>query len=84
MDFLLDLGFDEDLIEKIKNNNSPTLVFTFICNKNNAIKLIDYFKQIGIKDIDKLLLSKLEIFSIDYHKILEAFNNEDINMINFL
>ena len=95
MDFLLDLGFSSDLIEKMEDVNEASLLYDFVCNQENAKEIIDYFREIGINSIDRLLVYKLEIFSIDLEKIKKAFNkydvftlvqivNEDINAINFL
>lgn len=95
MDFLKDLGFSENTISKIKENNLPNVVRQFICDKDNASKIILYMKEIGILVVEDLLIRRLEIFSIDYSRLKKAIDhyntpvlvaliNEDISAINFL
>ncbi len=95
MDFLIDNGISQNVIVEIEDNNEDSLVYNFICNWKNVVLILEYFKSIGIKSIDRLLIYKLEIFLIDYERIVKAFNaydatilaqliNEDINAINFL
>ncbi len=95
MDFLIDNGISRNIIVEIENYNDDSLVYNFICNEANVIKVLEYFKSIGIVAINRLLIYKLEVFLIDYKKIIKAFNNydvsvlvqlinDDINAINFL
>lgn len=95
MDFLKDLDFSEETISKIKENNIPSVVRQFICDRENAARLIVYFRNAGILVVDDLLIRRLEIFSIDYKRVVKAFEeyntpvlvaliNEDISAINFL
>lgn len=95
MDFLIDNGISKDVIVEIEDYNDDSLVYNFICNEANAVKVLEYFKSIGIEAINRLLIYKLEVFLIDYKSIVKAFNNynvsvlvqlinDDINAINFL
>ena len=95
MDFLIDNGISKDVIVEIEDYNDDSLVYNFICNEANAVKVLEYFKSIGIEAINRLLNYKLEVFLIDYKSIVKAFNNydvsvlvqlinDDINAINFL
>lgn len=95
MDFLIDNGISQNVIVEIEDNNEDSLVYNFICNWKNVVLVLEYFKSIGIKSIDRLLIYKLEIFLVDYERVVKAFNaydttilaqliNEDINAINFL
>ena len=95
MDFLKELGIDDITINKIKENNLPSVVRQFINDRENAKKIIKYFQDKGIQVVDDLLIRRLEIFSIDYNRLKSAFDkfnkdvlialiNEDISAINFL
>lgn len=95
MDFLIDNGISKDVIVEIEDYNDDSLVYNFICNEANAVKVLEYFKSIGIEAINRFLIYKLEVFLIDYKSIVKAFNNydvsvlvqlinDDINAINFL
>ena len=95
MDFLIDNGISRDVIVEIEDYNDDSLVYNFICNETNVVKVLEYFKSIGIEAINRLLIYKLEVFLIDYKRIIKSFNdydvsvlvqliNDDINAINFL
>ena len=95
MDFLKEFAVSEETIIKIEKYNERTMIFNFICSKDEVIKNIEYLKSIGIKVIDLLLIYRLELFMIDSNKVKEAFDNydittlvqlinEDINAINIL
>ncbi len=95
MDFLRELNIDSETIEKIKNNNLPSAIRQFICDRENATKIIKYMQEVGIQIIDDILIRRIEIFSIDYDRIKQAFDeyninllvalvNEDISAVNFL
>jgi hypothetical protein len=95
MQFLIDAGFKTDVIGDIEEKNEPSVVFDFLCNKDNVSKIIEYFKSIGIEKIDELLVNKIEIFLVDYDSLLISFDNydiptlaqlinEDINAINIV
>ena len=74
-------GFKTDVIGDIEENNEPSVVFDFLCNKDNASKIIEYFKSIGIEKIDELLINKIEIFLVDYDSLIKSFNNYDISTL---
>lgn len=95
MDFLKELGIDDVTITKIKNNNLPSVVRQFINDRDNVSKIIKYMQNVGIQVVDDLLIRRIEIFSIDYNRLKQAFDkfnkdvlvalvNEDISAINFL
>lgn len=95
MNFLKELNINEETIIKIKENNIPSVVRQFICDRENASRIILYLRSVGVLVVDDLLIRRLEIFSIDYKRIVTAFENyntkvlvalinEDISAINFL
>lgn len=95
MDFLKELNIDLETITKIKENNIPSVVRQFICDRENASRIILYLRSVGVLVVDDLLIRRLEIFSIDYKRIVTSFENyntkvlvalinEDISAINFL
>ena len=86
MKFLVDKGFDKELVEKLNEKYDTTIIATMNINKNKVIAIIDYFKEIGIKPIDDLLLARPEIFlnDLEFIKKIFAINNleETVNKIN--
>ena len=95
MNFLLEEGFSIELINKMINNYDEGIIDQFIIEKENVKDVINYLKKIGIKDIDKLLQTRIEIFTKDINSVKDAFLkynikekveeiNNDINNIDFV
>lgn len=95
MNFLLEEGFNIELINKMINNYDESIIDQFIIEKENVKDVINYLKKIGIKDIDKLLQTRIEIFTKDINSVKDAFLkhnikekveeiNNDINNIDFV
>lgn len=81
MQFLKEFLTYEDTIDKMKENYDSKLIYNFICNKDNVIRILKYFKSIGVNCIDKLLLYKLEIFFVNSDNLISAFDNYDISLL---
>lgn len=95
MDFLKEFNLSNDTIDKIKDNNLNSVIRQFICDRDNACKMIKYMQEAGIQVVDDLLIRRIEVFSIDFDRFKKAFEdynkdvlvaliNEDISAINFL
>lgn len=95
MNFLLEEGFPKETIEKIKNHYDESMIEQFILEEENVKDVIHYFQKIGIKEIDLLLQTRLEVFTKDINSIKDAFLrhnikeqveliNQDINNIDFI
>ena len=72
------IGVGKDLIEKLMNNLEYDEVLCLACNHENVKKIIDYFKIIGIQNIDELLLNRYYIFLKDSDSIINKFDNIDL------
>ena len=81
MSFLLDCGFSEDLINRMRERYDESTIDIFKLESDNVISVIDYFKDIGIKCIDELLLFRIEIFTKDIERVKKAFNKHDVDVI---
>ena len=95
MNFLREYDITDEVIEQIRENNDSSIIQSVIYNEHNVGKIINYFKEINIEVIDELLISRLELFTVDVSKIKSEINkynveilvnliNEDINSINFI
>ena len=95
MDFLLEEGFSESLINRLIKQYDETIIQEFILEEENVKDIIHYFNTIGIKKIDELLLTRITIFTKDINEVKDAFLkhnikkavdeiNEDINTIDFI
>ena len=71
-------GEGKNLIEKLMKNLEYDEVLCLACNHENVKKIIDFFKNIGIRNIDELLLNRYYIFLKDSDNIISAFNNIDL------
>ena len=71
------IGVGKNLIEKLMKNLEYDEVLCLACNHENVKKIIDFFKNIGIRNIDELLLNRYYIF-LDSDNIISAFNNIDL------
>ena len=95
MKFLLDLGISEDTLEKIRTNNSDQMLVDAEWNIDRVVDSINYLKNIGITNIDKLLINRFDIVlrghddlertmeSLEKDKIVELIN-KDIKYIYYL
>ena len=81
MKFLLDNGFNEDLIDKLRIKYEEATLEIFELKKDNVLAVIDYFKEIGITNISELIIYKIELFTRDIEEIKEVFDNYYINSI---
>ena len=95
MNFLLEEGIQKETIEKIKNHYDESMIEQLILEEENVKDVIHYFQKIGIKEIDLLLQTRLEVFTKDINSIKDAFLrhnikeqveliNQDINNIDFI
>ncbi len=95
MNFLLEEGFDLELINKMINNYDESIIDQFIIEKENVKDVINYFKKIGINNIDLLLQTRIEVFTKDINSVKDSFLkhnikekvaeiNKDINSIDFV
>ena len=85
MDFLKDYVSD-DVIGEIISNNKDIVINDLIYNKDNVVLILDYLKELGIKDIDDILILKIDFFFRDIDDIKKHFERYDkdviVNLIN--
>lgn len=86
MKFLLDLGISNETLEKIQTNNSEQLMLDSEWNIDRVTESIEYLREIGITNIDKLLINRFDIVLRGRESLEESFskmNQEKIvDMIN--
>lgn len=74
MKFLLDCGIPKDTINKIINNNSKQIIYDAEWNMEKVVSSIDYLKEIGIININGILIDRFDIFLRGRKKLEEKFN----------
>jgi hypothetical protein len=86
MKFLLDLGISNETLEKIQTNNSDQLMLDAEWNIERVVSSIEYLREIGITNIDKLLINRFDIVLRGKEDLEETFKNLDqdkiVEMIN--
>lgn len=78
IDFLKDYGISVETIEDLKRTQSPSFLFDLNCNDEECVKIINYLREIGINNIDELLLYESEIFFKVCKNVITAFSKCDI------
>ena len=77
IEFLKECNIDDKIIEKLKRIQSPSFLFDLNCNEEECVKIINYLREIGINNIDELLLYESEIFFKTKKNVEIAFLNCD-------
>ena len=85
MKYLINLGIKEKTLDKILKQNGDAIELSIECNKENITNIILFLKQIGIQNIDSLLIYEIDIFLTNFEIIkskLIQCDKETINAIN--
>lgn len=81
MNFLLDLGIKQNTINSIKTKYDEGVIDNFRTEEDNVEEVINYFRKIGIVDIDNLLIFDLTIFTKDIDYVKECFNKHNLKEV---
>lgn len=79
MKFLLDLGIKEKTIESLIKKYDESILDIVKIESDNVEEVINYFREIGILEIDNLLILDITIFTKDIDYVKDIFNATDIN-----
>lgn len=86
MNFLLDLNIKQETINNLIKKYDEGVITNFKIECDNVEEVINYFREIGIIDIDNLLILDISIFTKTLDHIKEIFNknglNETVKLIN--
>lgn len=95
MEFLLDCGISEESVKKAVVNNSEQTILDAEWNMDRVVSSIDYLNEIGIKQIDKILINRFDILlrgrknleklfsKLELKKVISLIN-KDIKYIYYL
>lgn len=78
MDFLIEEGFQEKLIYDLESKYDDGVIDLIEIECENIKDVIKYLKEIGIKNIDELMLGYIELFLKDVEEVKKAFDKFDI------
>lgn len=87
IEYLKEYNITEETIEELKKLYYEELIDMLSVNQFAVRKVIEYLKNLGIKDFNQIILHNLPIFLADYDYIVECFEKVDdlkktIDMIN--
>lgn len=81
MKFLLEEGFSTELVDKLEKKLDPATIELVEIESDNVIEVINYLKEIGIKDIETLIITYIELFTRDIDDVKKAFNKHNIEEV---
>ncbi len=95
MQFLIDKGFDENIVFKIIKKYDNSVLELVRLNRDNVELIIDYFSSIKVQNIDYLMLYRIELFLNEFSYLKDIFTkfgilritkllNEDITNIDYI
>ena len=85
MNFLMMCEVTNDEIKKIIENNNDSIILNAEWNIENVVSSIEYFKSIGIENIDDILINRFDIFLRGREKLKKKIDSlKDIDFINFI
>ncbi len=86
MEFLLDCGISEESVKKAVVNNSEQTILDAEWNMDRVVSSINYLNEIGIKQIDKILINRFDILLRGRNNLEKLFSKLElkkvINLIN--
>jgi len=86
IDFLKKYGINDAVIKEMEKVNSDANLYNFSCNQDEAIKIIQYLRDIHVSCIEQLLIYRIDKFFIscdDFKKMYIKQNVENfVKLIN--
>ena len=81
LDFLKKAGIEENVIKDIDQTYSEANIYNLNSHEFEVVKIIEYFREIGIDCIDELLVFNLDVFFCGYDEIVEEFSKYNIKNV---
>ena len=78
LDFLKGTNISNDTINYIKSNFSKNDIMALSDNRDECLRIISYFENIGIIKIDDLLIYETYIFLKLYNRVIDKLSNYNI------
>ncbi|MCI5835302.1 MAG: hypothetical protein MR227_01190 [Firmicutes bacterium] len=84
MEFLLPFGITKETIAQVIKNNDETFIENLICDQEMVINNLNYFKEIGIKRINDLLIERTDLFLVPTEILKEKLDKFNLNVLSEL
>lgn len=86
MEFLLDCGVSKEILQKVIVNNSNQTILNAEWNIERVVSSLEYLNEIGIKQINNILINRFDIVLRGKKSLKEKFDKlgtkKTVNMIN--
>ncbi len=86
MEFLLDCGVSKEILQKVIVNNSNQTLLNANWNIERVVSSLEYLNEIGIKQINNILINRFDIVLRGKKNLKEKFDElgikKTVNMIN--
>ena len=85
IDFLKECGLSDLDIQEIEEFNSSANLYNLNCNELDVVKMIEYLKDKGIKNIVLLFKYRINIFFTDFEDFklkVDKIDDKYIDLIN--
>lgn len=79
LDFLRSANISDFAVNYIEDNFSNVELAALVDNSNECLKIISYFRRIGIIQIDNLLMYETYIFLKLYNRVMDSLSKYDIS-----
>lgn len=82
IDFLKKENISDDVIKKIEENNNQSSLYDLSLNEDNCLKIIKYLKDLGVSNIDLLLINEMDVFLLTFNEFVRKLKK--FNISNFV
>ncbi len=79
MDYLLECGVSEEVLNKITVNNSELILTEAEWNIERVVSSIEYLREIGIENIDKILINRFDLVLRGREVLMETTSKLDVH-----
>ena len=79
MDYLLECGVSEEVLNKITVNNSELILTEAEWNIERVVSSIEYLCEIGIENIDKILINRFDLVLRGREVLMETTSKLDVH-----
>lgn len=78
IDFLKNAGISNDVLVEMIKNNDETSIFDLSCNDEDSVEIIKYMRNIGVTNIDELLIYRIDIFFLTFEQFIKRLSKFNI------
>ena len=84
IDFLKFCDINDNEIREIEDFNTEFSLYNLNSNEFNVVKIIDYLKQNGVKNIKRILMYNIDLFFTSFEEFKQIFDNKDKKIIDII